>query len=84
MVYHRLYHAEIEFTSGCNLRCTYCAVSGDNYQSLNLPAERYSEILDHLKSVGVGHVQINGHGETTNMPAGWRPPGPSLNISIAR
>ena len=66
----RLDFAEIEFTSSCNLRCTYCAVSGADYQSIDLPPERYSEIMDHLKAVGVGMVQLNGHGETTNMP-GW-------------
>jgi MoaA/NifB/PqqE/SkfB family radical SAM enzyme len=66
----RLDVAEIEFTSSCNLRCTYCAVSGPDYKSIDLPADRYLEIFDHLNSVGVGMVQINGHGETTNMK-GW-------------
>jgi hypothetical protein len=61
----RLDNAEIEFTSRCNLRCTYCAVSRPDYVGLDLPIEIHDSILQQLRSIGVSMMQINGHGETT-------------------
>lgn len=60
-----LENAEIEFTSRCNLRCTYCAVSRPGYVNRDLPQPLFAGIFQELSEIGAQMVQINGHGETT-------------------
>ncbi|MGB7441615.1 MAG: radical SAM protein [Coleofasciculaceae cyanobacterium] len=57
--------ANIEFTSNCNLRCTYCAVSQPEYKGYVLPEDLVPTLVDSLISRGVETVTLNGHGETT-------------------
>ncbi|MGD1918421.1 MAG: radical SAM protein [Pleurocapsa sp.] len=57
--------ANIEFTSNCNLRCTYCAVSQPGYKGFTLQEDLVPPIISKLIDRGVETVALNGHGETT-------------------
>lgn len=63
-----LYGVHLELTTDCNLRCTYCAVSQPGYPVTTMAADRLGDLVEQLKSNGVRHVQINGHGESTLLP----------------
>lgn len=62
--------AHIEFTTRCNLRCVYCAVSQPTYRGTDLDLSCLDEILDTLKERETRFVYANGHGETT-LVKGW-------------
>lgn len=77
----RLYEAQVEFTTDCNLRCTYCALSQlwyvgkaeeggvteDHRKNLEIDVDELIEIFKRRKTK---LVNIHGHGETT-MLKGW-------------
>lgn len=58
----------LEFTSHCNLRCVYCAVSQPDYQGSELALDDFDTLVDSLKARRVASLVVNGHGETTAMP----------------
>lgn len=60
-------HLQIELTSDCNLRCTYCPVSLPEYQGQQMQPEAISAVLDYVRRSGVRIVNVNGHGETTHI-----------------
>lgn len=66
----RLKGAYIEFTTSCNLKCCYCAVSQPEYVPLSLDLPTLDGLIDDLVSTGAQNANINGHGETTALP-GW-------------
>ena len=55
----------LEFTSSCNLKCTYCAVSQPGYRGQKLASQILESAVLYLKTRNPGMVFINGHGETT-------------------
>ncbi|MBI4879376.1 MAG: radical SAM protein [Planctomycetes bacterium] len=59
-----LLHAAIEFTSRCNLRCVYCAVSQPDYVGSDLAPEYAFAVVQDLAKLGMPTVALNGHGET--------------------
>ncbi len=59
-----------EATTGCNLRCTYCAVSAPSYRASNFDFTGIDDIVQSMASANVRTVQLSGHGETTVLP-GW-------------
>jgi MoaA/NifB/PqqE/SkfB family radical SAM enzyme len=60
----------IEFTSRCNLRCVYCAVSQPTYKGQDMEVDDFDNVVAMLKKRRVKAVSVNGHGETTMIP-GW-------------
>ncbi len=60
----------IEFTSRCNLRCVYCAVSQPTYRGIDLPLEGFENFVEQMKARDVKLVNLNGHGESTILK-GW-------------
>lgn len=62
---HSTAEAFIEFTSRCNLRCVYCAVSQPDYRSADLVLPSIEILVDELRKRGTKRVCVNGHGETT-------------------
>ena len=58
-------HLDITFTSDCNLRCTYCAVSEPGYTGEHLTIEAISEIYRFVEVNKIETIQLSGHGETT-------------------
>lgn len=55
----------IEFTSRCNLRCTFCHASQPDYNGRELDADTLKNIINEIKSRNPAVVSVNGHGETT-------------------
>jgi len=77
----RLFEAQVEFTTNCNLRCIYCAVSQPWYQGKAPEGGRtedrrkdlvvnVDELIEIFKRRQTKIVNIHGHGETT-MLDGW-------------
>lgn len=66
----RLFNAHIEFTSNCNQRCVYCAVSQPGYRGLDMDASLLEDAIAGLVRMGLRRAICNGHGETTMLP-GW-------------
>jgi uncharacterized radical SAM superfamily Fe-S cluster-containing enzyme len=64
----RIFH--LEFTSRCNLRCIYCAVSHPTYKGQDLEMEDFDTMVAMLKKRRVNSLVVNGHGETTFV-IGW-------------
>jgi hypothetical protein len=62
--------AAIEFTSKCNLRCTFCTLSHPDYVGRDAAPETIETIKRLLAEGNVRSVSISGHGETTIFP-GW-------------
>lgn len=67
----RLEAVQIEFTSSCNLKCSYCAVSQPDYVARDLEEQTLEQIIADAVSLRVEHAVVNGHGETTSLP-GWQ------------
>ena len=65
---HKTREFQLEFTSRCNLRCVYCAVSQPDYVGRDMPTEDFDRLVEDLKARRVEQVLINGHGETTLLP----------------
>lgn len=60
----------VEYTSNCNLRCAYCAVSGPNWIGKDLPQPMADRITQQIIKMKTKLAVIHGHGETT-MIEGW-------------
>ncbi len=60
----------LEFTTRCNLRCAYCAVSLPEYVGSDLDLSDFDYLVEQLKTRKVEIINVNGHGETTFV-AGW-------------
>jgi pyruvate-formate lyase-activating enzyme len=61
----KLEKVTLEFTTRCNLKCTYCAVSRPWHEKEDLDLEVFPSLLEEFKALGVKRVQISGGGETT-------------------
>jgi molybdenum cofactor biosynthesis enzyme MoaA len=61
----------LELTSNCNLRCTYCPVSQPDYAGKDMGPELVDRMFAELRTRKVEMVCLNGHGETTMLP-GWQ------------
>jgi MoaA/NifB/PqqE/SkfB family radical SAM enzyme len=61
----------IDFTTACNLRCVYCAVSGANYAAAEMSAEVVNRVIANISAVqrhnALATIMVNGHGETTSI-----------------
>jgi len=60
--------AAIEFTSKCNLRCSFCTLSHPDYVGKDAAPETIETIKRLLAEGDVQSVSISGHGETTIFP----------------
>lgn len=58
-------HVNLEFTTRCNLRCAYCAVSLPGYVGRDLDLSDIDYLIEQLKDRKVQIINVNGHGETT-------------------
>ena len=61
----KLEKVTLEFTTRCNLKCTYCAVSRPWHEKEDLDLEVFPSLLEEFRTLGVKKVQISGGGETT-------------------
>jgi MoaA/NifB/PqqE/SkfB family radical SAM enzyme len=64
----RLDGVHVEFTTNCNLKCTYCAVSQPDYVGRDLDPSTIDRLLSELVALRISNVGISGHGETTSLP----------------
>lgn len=55
----------LEFTTRCNLKCTYCGVTDPAYIKQDMNLEHFGSLIEQLLELGVKWVQISGAGETT-------------------
>lgn len=55
----------LEFTTRCNLKCTYCAVTRPWHRKADLDISEFDQLVVEMKALGVKQVQISGGGETT-------------------
>lgn len=60
-----LQRVSLEFTTRCNLRCTYCAVSRPWHIKRDLDLERFDDLVAEFHRLGVQKIQVSGGGETT-------------------
>lgn len=60
----------LEFTTRCNLKCTYCAVTRSWHRKNDLDLASFDVLVEEMKTLGVRTVQISGGGETT-IVRGW-------------
>lgn len=67
----KLASAHLEFTTSCNLKCSYCAVSRPTYRATTLSDSMLTQAVDALIALRLHDVNISGHGETTTVP-GWQ------------
>jgi hypothetical protein len=70
LVSHRSAAVMIEYTTGCNMRCSYCSVSKEGWVSKDLDEDLANRIADEVIARQPDGVMIHGHGETT-MLKGW-------------
>lgn len=63
-----LHSAFLEFTTSCNLKCSYCAVSQPDYTPRDMDVAVAQAALADLVTLRVPQVCISGHGETTALP----------------
>lgn len=61
----RLQRVTLEFTTRCNLKCTYCAVTRPWHPKRDLDLSEFDSVIAEMRSLGVEQVQISGAGETT-------------------
>ncbi len=62
----------LEFTSRCNLRCVYCAVSQPEYDGRDMDTSGFDEVLNTMRARDVQKVTVSGHGETTLLTDWYR------------
>ena len=80
MLYHDGWHLlarttrthvlQIEFTTRCDLRCTYCALSQPTWhgKDLDLSQFNYDELIAAARQRKCKVLNLHGHGETTMLP----------------
>ncbi len=57
----------LELTTGCNLRCSYCALSLPDYLGEDMDADLIEKVLAYLSAWQIPVASINVHGETTRL-----------------
>jgi pyrroloquinoline quinone biosynthesis protein E len=66
-VHYQPLRMDIEPTTGCNFRCTMCAVSSPNFTAKNMNFETFKKIIDqnkqllNIKLQGMGEPFVNKH-----------------------
>jgi MoaA/NifB/PqqE/SkfB family radical SAM enzyme len=60
----------VELATECNLRCSYCAVSGPTHRHAIMDDALIRRIVDSICALKPAVVTLHGHGETTIVP-GW-------------
>jgi len=60
----------IEYTTNCNLRCSYCSVSQPDWPGMDLDQNLADEITQAVIKRSPQYAVIHGHGETT-IVKGW-------------
>lgn len=58
----------IEYTTGCNMRCSYCSVSKEGWIPKDLDEDLANKIASDVIQRQPSTVAIHGHGETTMLP----------------
>jgi MoaA/NifB/PqqE/SkfB family radical SAM enzyme len=61
----------LEFTTDCNMRCVYCAVSDAGYRGFHMTDEVFEKCVALMDNYKPQLININGHGEATYVP-NWR------------
>ena len=61
----------IDYSTKCNLRCTYCHTGSPEYEIVDMTPQMVSDIYDYCVEEHVGMVCTSGNGETT-MFTGWQ------------
>jgi sulfatase maturation enzyme AslB (radical SAM superfamily) len=67
-------HVDIELTSRCNLKCTFCHQQDRKYEIGDMSFEMVDKIIDECGKIGVKSVKFNWRGEVTQ---------PSLPLLLA-
>ncbi|MCZ2147401.1 MAG: radical SAM protein [Bryobacterales bacterium] len=62
---HSIEKVTLEFTTRCNLKCVYCAVTRPWHRKNDLDLASFDVLVEEMKALGVRTVQISGGGETT-------------------
>lgn len=55
----------LEFTTRCNLKCSYCAVTRPWHKKHDLDLTEFDSLVAEMRELKVKRVQISGGGETT-------------------
>ncbi len=58
----------VEFTNGCNLRCSYCRIHTDQRQTGFMNDDTFDRLIENIKSHGIKRVRVVGNGEATTHP----------------
>ena len=64
----QLQFVNLELTTRCTFRCTYCTHSSSKWSEQDYPLSRIEEILDAIIALGVPSVGLSGSGESTMLP----------------
>lgn len=68
LISNNLVVAMIEYTSNCNLRCSYCRVSKKGWVGKDLPEQLSIRVNEQIIKASPKTVIMHGHGETTMLP----------------
>lgn len=60
----------VDFSTRCNLRCTYCATGSAAHVDIDMPDEVLADIDRFCRAAGVRDIWLSASGETTMYP-GW-------------
>jgi len=65
LISKRLVVAMVEYTSRCNLRCSYCKVSQRDWVGVDLSEDMATMVTNQIIKAAPNVVIMHGHGETT-------------------